>query len=121
MANYQKAIKIEPRCVEAMVGRARLLAAINEMDEAVAQIKQALKVSRDNELALMVLGEVREQEEDWGGAVKAYKRAVRANRKSPLPHEALARLFTDMGLDDLAEDHAKMARKLRERSRRPKK
>ena len=121
MANYQKAIKIEPHCVEAMVGRARLLAAIHEVDEALAQIKQALKVSRDNELALMALGEVREQEEDWGGAVKAYKRAVRANRKSPLPHEALARLFTDMGLDDLAEDHAKIARKLRERSRRPKK
>ena len=61
----------------------------------------------------MILGELMEQQRDVPEAIKCYKRAAKANKKSPDPHEKLQAIYEKIGLDDLADDEAEIAKRLR--------
>ena len=63
----------------------------------------------------MCLGELYLNRKDMPAAIKAYKRAVRADKKAVAPLMSLAHLYERIGLDDLAEEYALKARQLRER------
>ena len=115
MANYNKALKIYPGCVEAYVGKARLLMVIDEPDRAEATLHEALAVMPENYEAHMCLGELYLNRKDMPAAIKAYKRAARADKKAVAPFMSLAHLYERIGLDDLAEEYALKARQLRER------
>ena len=115
MANYNKALKIYPGCVEAYVGKARLLMVIDEPDRAEATLHEALAVMPENYEAHMCLGELYLNRKDMPAAIKAYKRAARADKKAVAPLMSLAHLYERIGLDDFAEEYALKARQLRER------
>ncbi|MBP5561622.1 MAG: AAA family ATPase [Muribaculaceae bacterium] len=114
MANYDKALRIYPQCIEAMTGKAHLLVAVGEDKRAEDALRQALKINPKCFDALMALAALRESQNDIATAVKTLKRAVRHHRKRPEPHEALAAIYEKVGLDDLAEEHADIARRLRQ-------
>lgn len=115
MANYDKALRIYPQCIEAMTGKAHLLVAVGEDKMAQDALRMALKINPKCFDALMALAALRENHNDIAAAVKTLKRAARHHRKRPEPHEALAAIYEKVGLDDLADEHADIARRLRER------
>ena len=121
MANYSKAIRIWPGCIDAMIGKARLLVTIDELAPAEETLKAVLERHPDNYEAHMGLGELYGAMKDTGAAIKSYKRAIKARRTAPQPHEALASIYGAIGLDDLAEEQDDLAKKLHKAAKKAKK
>ena len=113
LANYNKALRIMPDCVPAMLGKARLMMALDQPDAAEQELNNALKIDKNCFEAHMILGELMEQQRDVPETIKCYKRAAKANKKSPDPHEKLQAIYEKIGLDDLADDEAEIAKRLR--------
>ena len=113
LANYNKALRIMPDCVPAMLGKSRLMMALDQPDAAEQELNNALKIDKNCFEAHMILGELREHQRDVPEAIKSYKRAAKANKKSPDPHERLQAIYENIGLDDLTDDEAEIAKRLR--------
>ncbi len=121
LANYDKAISICPDYIEAYLGKARLYMTIDEMDSAEKMLEKAREMQPNNYDVHIAMAEYYGTRKDVPGAIKAYKRAIKAKRTAPLPHEALASIYEALGLDDLADQHAAQAKKLRARHAKKKK
>ncbi len=126
LANYNKALRLSPGYVPAMLGKSKLLQSIGEMSKAVDILEQILEKNKNCYEAIMALASIHESEKDAAAAIKGYKRAIRASRTAVEPHVALAHLYEKIGLDDLADEHRDIAKQLRKqqqskKSRRKKK
>lgn len=115
LANYNKALRINPLCLEAMQGKARLLLALGELDHAERQLRDALRLDKRNFDTLMALAQVAQQQRDNAATIKAYKRVITHHKRRPEPYQALADLYEKLGLDDLADEFAAQARLLRKK------
>lgn len=113
LANYNKALRIVPDCVEAMIGKARLLMTLDQLDSAEEQLKNALIIEKENYQAHMLMGELMETQRDLPEAIKSYKKAIKADKKRPEPHERLQTIYEKIGLDDLADEEQEIAERLR--------
>ena len=113
LANYNKALRIMPDCVPAMIGKARLLMTLDQLESAEVELKKALELDKNNYLAHMTMAELMEQLKDVPEAIKSYKRAARADKKRPEPHERLQTIYEKIGFDDLAEEEQEIAERLR--------
>lgn len=113
LANYNKALRIVPDCIEALIGKARLLMTLDQPDTAEEELKKALLLDKDNYLALMTMGELMEVQKDLPKAIKSYKKAIKADKKRPEPHERLQAIYEKIGLDDLADEEQEIAQRLR--------
>lgn len=112
-ANYNKALRIMPECVPAMIGKARLLMILEQLESAEQELNNALSIDSNNYEAHMMMGELMEQIKDVPEAIKFYKRAVKADKKRPEPHECLQTIYERIGFDDLAEEEQEIAERLR--------
>ena len=113
LANYNKALRIVPDCVDAMIGKARLLMVLDQLDAAEQELKNAISIDMDNYLAHLTMGTLMEAMHDMPMAIKSYKKAAKADKKRPEPHECLQSIYERIGLDDLAEEEAEIAERLR--------
>lgn len=113
LANYNKALRIMPECIEAMIGKARLLMAIDQLDSAELELMKALELDKNNYRALMTMAELMEQNRDIPEAIKSYKKAAKADKKQPEPHDRLQAIYEKIGFDDLAEEEQEIADNLR--------
>lgn len=113
LANYNKALRIMPDCVDAMIGKARLLVTIDELDGAEQELRKALDIDKNNYKAHMAMGDLMQILKDIPEAVKSYKRAAKADRKLPQPHDCLCAIYENVGLDDLADNEKAIADRLR--------
>ena len=113
LANYNKALRIMPDCVQAMVGKACLLMAIDQPDGAEEELNKAIELDKNNYKAHMTMGKLMEQQRDIPEAIKSYKRAAKADKKSPEPHDRLQAIYERIGFDDLAEEEQDIADRLR--------
>ena len=113
LANYNKALRIAPDCIEAMVGKARLFMAIDQLESCEELLNQAIEHDKNNYLALMTMGELMELLKDIPEALKNYKKAAKADKKRPEPHERLETIYEKLGLDDLADEEHEIAERLR--------
>jgi tetratricopeptide (TPR) repeat protein len=113
LANFNKALRIMPECIEAMIGKARLMMAIDQPESAEQELMKALELEKDNYQALITMGELMEQERDVPEAIKSYKKAAKADKKQPHPHERLEAIYEKIGMDDLAEEEHEIAERLR--------
>jgi tetratricopeptide (TPR) repeat protein len=113
LANYNKALRIMPECIEAMIGKARLLMTIDQLENAEQELLMALEVDKNNYLALVTMGELMEQNRDIPEAIKAYKKATKADKKMPLPHERLQAIYENIGFEELAEAEQEISKRLR--------
>lgn len=120
LANYNKALRIDPECLAAYLGKARLMATIDETDQAFACYEQALTLDGGCYAAHMGLASLHLDLKHTPEAIKAYKRAIKADKKRPEPHEALADIYDRIGLDDLADEQRAHASRLRTPSKRKK-
>ena len=113
LANYNKALRIMPECIDAMIGKARLLIAIDQLDGAEQELNKALELDKNNYRAHMAMGELMELNHDIPEAIKSFKRAAKTDKKQPQPHDRLAAIYERIGFDDLAEEEQEIADRLR--------
>ena len=113
MANYNKALRIVPDCIPAMIGKARLLMTLDQLESAEEELNKAIELDKNNYLAHMTMAELMEQLKDVPEAIKSYKRAARADKKRPEPHERLQTIYENIGFEDLAEEEQEIAERLR--------
>ncbi|MGN0213048.1 MAG: AAA family ATPase [Muribaculaceae bacterium] len=115
MANFNKALGLNQACLEALLGKAELLVRLDEAEEAVALLKKATEAHPDSDKAFYWLGQCRLELNDYPGALIALKKSIRLNGGNPEAHDALCGIYTEIGLDDMAEKHRKLADKLRKK------
>ena len=113
LANYNKALRIVPDCVDAMIGKAKLMMALDQLETASQELEKALQLDKNNYLALLTMGELMEAQRDMPQAIKSYKKAAKADKKRPEPHDRLQVIYEKIGLEDLAEDEQDIADRLR--------
>ena len=113
MANYNKALRIMPECIDAMIGKARLLMTLDQPESAEDELNKALEIDKNNYRAHMTMAELMEQERDIPEAIKSYKRAAKADKKRPEPHDRLQAIYERIGFEDLAEEEQEIADHLR--------
>ena len=113
LANYNKALRIMPDCIEAMIGKARLLMTIDQPDGAEQELNRALELDKNNYMALITMGELMEVNSDIPEAIKSYKKAAKADKKRPEPHDRLQAIYERIGFDDLADEEKEIADRLR--------
>ena len=113
LANYNKALRIMPDCIEAMIGKASLLIAIDQLVRAEQELNKALELDKNNYRALMTMAELMERNRDIPEAIKSYKKAAKADKKQPAPHDHLQMIYEKIGFDDLAEEEQEIADCLR--------
>lgn len=113
LANYNKALRIVPDCIEAMVGKARLLMILDQPDAAKDVLDKAVEVDKNNYSVYMLLGELMENQRDIPASIKYYKKSIKINKKQPEPHERLYLIYEKIGLDDLADEEKEIAQRLR--------
>ena len=113
LANYNKALRIMPECVEAMIGKARLLITLDQLESAEDELNKALEYDKNNYSARMTMAELMEVMKDIPEAIKAYKKAAKADKKRPEPHDRLQAIYEKIGFDDLADEEQEIADKLR--------
>ena len=113
LANYNKALRIAPDCIEAMIGKARLMMIIDQLENAEVELKKALEIDKNNYDAHMTMGELMELLKDIPEAIKSYKRAAKSDKKRPEPHERLHEIYINIGFEDLADEEKETANRLR--------
>ena len=87
--------------------------ALDQLKAAEQELKNALVIDKDNYLAHMIMGELMETHRDMPMAIKSYKKAIKADKKRPEPHDRLQAIYEKVGLDDLAEEEQEIANRLR--------
>lgn len=113
LANYNKALRIAPDCIEAMIGKAKLMMIIDQLENAEVELKKALEIDKNNYNAHMTMGELMELLKDIPEAIKSYKRAAKSDKKRPEPHERLHEIYLNIGFEDLADGEKETANRLR--------
>lgn len=119
LANYNKALRLSESYVPAMLGKARLLEAIGETDQALEQLNKILAKNKNCFDALMAVAPIYEKQKDLPAAIKALKRATKASRTAIEPHVRLAEIYEKIGLDDLADEHQEIANQLKKQQKKP--
>ena len=113
LANYNKALRISPYCIEAMIGKARLMMTLDQLEQVEEELNKALRLDKKCYAAHMLLAQLKEQQRDIPGAIKAYKKAASDDRKRPEPHDHLHTIYERIGIDDLAYEEKEIADRLR--------
>ncbi len=119
LANYNKALRLCEDYVPAMLGKARLLDAIGETDQALEQLNKILAKNKNCFDALIAVAAICEKQKDLPSAIKALKRATKASRTAIEPHVRLAEIYEKIGLDDLADEHQEIANQLKKQQKKP--
>lgn len=113
LANYNKALRIVPDCIEAMIGKARLLMVLDQPDAAKGELDKALEVDKNNYSVNLLFGELMENQRDIPVAIKFYKKSCKIEKKRPEPHERLQAIYERIGLAALADEEQEIAQRLR--------
>ncbi|MBR5639455.1 MAG: AAA family ATPase [Muribaculaceae bacterium] len=119
IANYNKALKLSDGYVPALLGKARLLDAIGETDQALGQLEKILAKNKNCYDALIAVAAIYEKQKDLPAAIKALKRVTKASRTAVEPHLKLADIYEKIGLDDLADEHQEIAQQLKRQQKKP--
>ncbi len=114
LANYDKALRIMPDCVEAIIGKAQLLATLDQAERAEELLNTALRFDKKNYRAMMALADLLADQGNIPAAIKRYKKAASCDKKSPEPHEKLHGIYERIGLDELADEERDIATRLQD-------
>lgn len=114
LANYDKALRIMPDCVEAIIGKAQLLATLDQAERAEELLNTALRFDKKNYRAMMALADLLADQGNIPAAIKRYKKAASCDKKSPEPHEKLHGIYERIGLDELANEERDIATRLQD-------
>ena len=88
----ERAIRINPKFVRALIELARLYRAINRCDEATSRLEQAIASGAEYADVYCLLGELYHDRGETGRAREAYRRALLLNERYEAAQQALAKL-----------------------------
>jgi tetratricopeptide (TPR) repeat protein len=112
MAEYRRAIALDPRLSDAQVNLGRLLHEAGQAEEALASYRAALAVRRDDPIAAFNLGVALEDLGRRAEAIEAYCRAIAISPDSADAHYNVARLYEQTGASESAIRHLLIYRRL---------
>jgi tetratricopeptide (TPR) repeat protein len=112
MAEYRRAIALDPRLSDAQVNLGRLLHEAGQAEEALASYRAALAVRRDDPIAAFNLGVALEDLGRRAEAIEAYSRAIAISPESADAHYNVARLYEQTGESESAIRHLLIYRRL---------
>lgn len=118
LGNFNKALQICPDCVEAMVGKARLMVIIDEGDTAEEEFLNAIKVDCDCYDAHLGLAFLYRAQKRIPAAIAQFKHAIKIDKKRIEPREALAEIYEKAGLYDKADAQCRMIEKIKEENKK---
>ncbi|MBQ9076543.1 MAG: AAA family ATPase [Muribaculaceae bacterium] len=120
IANYDKALSLDPECVPAMYGKG--LALMDAGDDAGAEecFRNVLAIDASDYNAAFQLGNIFMKRDELYDALNWYLLAIDCNGKEPAAHTRVADLYERIGEETLAGKHRKIASRLRS-PRRPRK
>ena len=118
LANFDKALTLDPTLVDAWVRKGVTLADTNEGIAAMACFNEAIKLSPLNFKALYNRGKLRYECHEYEGAASDFAKAVAQKPQHAAAHERLGDTFMRLGLTDMAAHHWDLAEALRENKRR---
>lgn len=104
MANYNKAIKVNPSNVDAYLNKGKLYFELDEAEQAIKCYDEALKVDKNNTEVLYNSSLAYTQLENYAKAIKILKLLIRKDKKNISLYELLADNYDKFGLNDLAEE-----------------
>lgn len=114
LSNFGKALRLDPALPEAICGRVKSLMLLDRFIEAESDIDKAEREKTLPAFDLNVLkGNLAEASGAPDEALLLYSNALRHNKKCAELHDALARVYDSLEMEDLAEKHRETARKLR--------
>jgi tetratricopeptide (TPR) repeat protein len=102
-------LAIDPKHVEALILRANALAGLNKLDDAIAEIEEAMRVAPDRGATYASLGALQMLRDNRGEAELSFLQAVKTAPRSIPARLALARFYTTTGRPAEAEEHLKEA------------
>jgi tetratricopeptide (TPR) repeat protein len=100
VASYDKALKLEPRAVMAMVNSSLAYAGMGENDKADKSLQKALKIAPDNAAANFNMGLLRAEQKDLKSAEQYLKEAL---KHDPQMAQAAYNLCVMLAKDRIAE------------------
>ncbi|MGN1246060.1 MAG: tetratricopeptide repeat protein, partial [Muribaculaceae bacterium] len=115
LANFNKALRLNPDCTEALSGKASLMQQLGNLEEAEMLLERVIVLSPKNFEPLFQLGLLKYRSHNYPGAMIALKKALRLKKNNPDIHDALADVYESIRLTDQAEVHRLTARKLRKK------
>lgn len=114
LSNFGKALRLDPALPEAICGQVKSLMLLDRFIEAESDIDKAEREKTLPAFDLNVLkGNLAEASGSPDEALLLYSNALIHNKKCAELHDALARVYDSLEMEDLAEKHRETARKLR--------
>lgn len=95
--SYQKALDIDPKSVDALLGLSRLEQLAGRHAEAEKQLQRAQKLRPKDPLVHAAWGEFYATQQQWGPAVKKYRDAIELAPDEPLYKHQLAVILSKSG------------------------
>jgi tetratricopeptide (TPR) repeat protein len=103
VASYEKALKMEPRSVLAMVNEAMACARMGENQRASDALQKALRIAPDNAAANFNMGLLKAEEKDLKGAEKHLRAAFQADPQLAQAAYNLAVILASDRIDEAVE------------------
>ena len=113
--NYDKALSIYPRHIEAMLGKAQALLSMSDADGAISLMEKAADEDEHDYRPPYELGRFFYSCEDYANAVDRLLVALDRNSSIPEIHDTIAEIYEKLEDDETASKHRKKASKLRSR------
>jgi tetratricopeptide (TPR) repeat protein len=95
--DYERALKIDPKCIPAYQGLARLYKAMHELPLAIETYQNALKLAPDNASLWFELGLCHNSQKNWGAALECLERAARIDPGNRSYANALGVVLAEAG------------------------
>ena len=118
LANFDKALSLDPMLVDAWVRKGVTLADVGEYNEAAGCFNEAVRLSPRYFKALYNRGKLRYKLEDFDGAVSDLSKSVDLKPQNATAHDRLGDAFSKLGNVDMATRHWVIAETLRENKQR---
>ncbi len=118
LANFDKALTLDPTFVDAWVRKGVTLADTDEGIEAMACFNEAVRLSPLNFKALYNRGKLRYECHEYEGAVSDFAKAVAQKPQHAAAHERLGDAFMRLGMTDMAATQWSIAEELRENKKK---
>ena len=112
LGNLNKAIKLDPKFVDALLRRANLLFASGDYSGAEKDCTAILRSKRRHFKALLLRGQIRTQTNALELAYKDLLEAMNLKKSDPEVYRALSKVCAKMGEDALAEQYNDIASNL---------
>ena len=117
-AEYERALKIFPRHLDALYNLAIVCVDLKQPAEAIAHYRHYLDLKNDDPDAWNQLGVLLDENDDKAGALAAYEKAVAIAPKFGRAHHNLGVLLEEQGKLDAARQHLELFVKLEEEAGR---